>query len=214
VENPEEYLASLRRVIVSPLRALLHAMNTGVLQLTLRLTKHPHVCGLPIVDFSPGDTFKATLPQIREALELIDYYDPCRGRRLRRDVKYIILTRTRVSAVAEYWHSLQACLFDVDFVAANTAAVVAMLVAHEATHARLRRAGVRAERHRIERCCVSQEIAFAERLPEPGRSALIAWAQGKRVDCEFWSDAAVAERSRTRLLTTGTPAWILRLFDR
>jgi hypothetical protein len=205
---------SVRSTLVAPLRRLLFAVNIGALRLTLRLTKHSHVRGLPVADFAPSGTFESACPKVGDALELIDYYDPCRSRRLRREFKYVILARTRISAVAEYWHSLRACVLDVDFVTANTSAVVATLIVHEATHARLHRAGVRSDRYRIEHCCVSQEIAFAERLPEPGRSALVAWAQAKRVDSDFWSETAFLTRARERLLTTRAPAWMVRLFGK
>ena len=206
---------TLRYFIFAPVGFVLWAVNIGLLHLTLRLTKHRRSLGVAIVNFAPrGTSFEAALAKVSEALALIDGYDPRRFRRITRDVKYVIVARTRVSTVAEYWHSLRACMLDIDFVTGNSPGVIAMLIAHEATHARLRRIPVRSARHRVERCCVHQEIAFAERLPEPARAALVGWAQTKQVDEAFWSESSVRERANQRLIGTGMPGWIVRVFGK
>jgi hypothetical protein len=185
------------------------------LRLTLRLTTHARVLEVDVVDFGPSGSFSAAFPKIEEALKLIAEHDSRRFARLRRDLRYVILTRTTTSDVGEYWPALRACLLDVGFVAAQTSGVVALTIVHEATHARLRAAGIGyagAHRARVERCCIGEEIVFAKRVPDG--TELLAYARRKPTSDEFWSDAAVAGRRLRRWRSLGWPAWLTNLAKR
>jgi hypothetical protein len=70
---------------------------------------------------------------------------------------------------SRYLAGLQTCLLGVTYVRRVAPLELAMMMVHEATHARLSQHGlayVGECRQRIERLCVAAEIAFAENVPE------------------------------------------------
>ena len=76
--------------------------------------------------------------------------------------------------------------------------LIAAVIVHEATHARLERYGIGYEeklRARIEAVCFRRELAFAAKLPngeavrQPAEDRLKAYASAN-----FWTNAAFAER--------------------
>jgi len=102
--------------------------------------------------------------RLRAALALIARVDPLRYRRLRRDMRRIALLRR---GGPEYASEVGACLLPSAYLKAGTTEAVATTIVHEATHARLCRAGIGygpAMRPRVEAACIRQQIAFAERL--------------------------------------------------
>ena len=194
------------------MRLVLGAANTAMLRTVLFLTRHPIAGGFKIVDFAPKGTFASVLPVVNEAIDLIATYDPRRYHRIRRDIRYIIVARTPLSEVAEYWPNLRACILDPSFVGSHAAGSIALSIVHEATHARLWKAGVRYGenvRARVERRCILEEIAFARRVPDGGE--LESEARGRLHDPAFWGDEAMRSRQQKRLEAIGMPAWVRRL---
>jgi hypothetical protein len=195
-----------------PLVAVLGAANTAMLRANLRLTTHTVVADVPVVDFAPSGSFTQALPNIREAVQLLATHDPRRFARIRRDLKYIVVTRTLLSEVAEYWPNLRACLLDASFATAQPPSTTALNIVHEATHARLWRAGIRYNelvRARVERCCIGEELAFAMRVPNGDE--LQGAARRKLYDASYWSDASMRDRKLKRLESRGVPRWLARL---
>jgi hypothetical protein len=183
-----------------------------MLRANLRLTKHTTAAGVPIVDFAPSGTFAPAFPKVRAAVDLIATHDPRRFVRLRQDLKYVIVARTPISEVAEYWPNLHACLVDAAFATAHPPGITALNIVHEAVHARLWKAGIRydeAIRARVERCCIMEELAFAERVPDGAE--LQAAAQRKLYDESYWNDGAMQDRQLNRLESQGVPRWLARL---
>jgi hypothetical protein len=183
-----------------------------MLRANLRLTKHAVVAGVPLVDFAPAGAFTQAFPAVRDAIQLLATHDPRRFARLRQDLDYIIVARTPVSPVAEYWPNLRACLLDATFAAAQPPGIAALSIVHEAAHARLWQAGVRydeALRGRVEHCCVREELAFARRVPDGAE--LETAARRKLHDHAYWNDAAMRARRLERLESHGVPRWLVRL---
>lgn len=85
-----------------------------------------------------------------------------------------------------------------------------MTLVHEATHARLHRAGVRYThdlRERIEAICLKAEIDFGRRLP--GAEQLVAEAQ-TALETRWWEAPSQQQREIGQLRALGVPGWLLR----
>lgn len=155
--------------------------------------------------------------KIIEALRLIRDFDPARYGRLLRDVRQILVTTLPASA-AQWVDSLQACELDERYIIreGTTLELVASLIVHEATHARLMRCGIGYEetlRDRVERVCLRREMAFAARLPTgTGRSQQ---AEATLEAMPDLSDKAMSERYlnglRDALLYLDMPTWLADL---
>lgn len=111
-----------------------------------------------------------------DALALIQEVDPARFERLRRDMPRILVTRARWP---QYWINRALCVLPADRVESAPAHELALALVHEATHARIHRAGVPwrlASYQRIEQRCVRSEIAFCRALAAAG------WKTDERVN--------------------------------
>jgi hypothetical protein len=154
--------------------------------------------------------FEIASSKIRDALELIATYDARRFGRLTRDVRRIWVGPT--ASQAEWFVELEMCVLRFEHVLSpdTSAARLALTLAHEATHARLDRGsfGYEEERRvRIERICVNQEIALAERLPDG--SSLAADARSRlSYGPEIFTDAAMRARADRLLRSMG---WVGRV---
>ena len=104
------------------------------------------------------------------------------------------------SSVASFEYRIYTCQIDTRYCLAETTTpeLLAAVIVHEATHARLWRRGIRyeeAQRPRIEEICVRREIAFAAKLPngedahDQAERTLALCATG-----ENWTSAAFRER--------------------
>ena len=123
-----------------------------------------------------------------------------------------------------YLPQFNTCIVDADFVAApdTTSADIAQGLVHEATHARLQRAGVayREElRPRIERICRNAETRFLHRLPNANEAlARLQQAIDREAHPDVWSDRQLWGRYRESrieaLRRIGCPDWIIRLVRR
>ena len=86
-----------------------------------------------------------------------------------------------------------------------------MMIVHEATHARLWRAGYRydeANRGRIERICVRAETTFASRIPD---SAVAIARTEQLLESQWWTREEHQRRSLVELRTLGCPQWLVRI---
>jgi hypothetical protein len=144
----------------------------------------------------PGE-FEIAIGKVHDALKLIATHDPRRFARLTRDVRCIWVGPT--ANRAEWFVELEMCVLRFEYVMspATSAARLALTLAHEAAHARLDRGGFGYEedcRLRLERICVNEEIALAEKLPNA--SALAADARSRLSHGpEVFTDAAVRARA-------------------
>ena len=137
------------------------------------------------------------LPRVQEALSLISNYDRPRYDLIVRDLDRIWV-RLLTSGAGEFNAALRACVLEERFVRAETtdAALIAAVIVHEATHARLWRCGFgydEDERQRIEAICVRRELAFARRLPDG--TTLREFAQGAlAISPSYWTNEASSDR--------------------
>jgi hypothetical protein len=163
------------------LRLWLYRQRVG---LVLRLSERRKIHGLLVVVTTVGTDVEPELAfrRVREALDLIAAHDPRCLSRMRRDLN-VIWVRRHPLCRASHDPLLGACVIDLpNFVASDrfSAAEIAASIVHEATHARLKRAGVvysAATAARIERICRKAELRFGRRLPDNG-AAVVERARG------------------------------------
>lgn len=134
-----------------------------LLALRLMLAQSPQTVarGMTIVDITASEDSALLLKRIADALHVFAALDARRWRRATQDLSRIVLTHAR--AAAKYVPSASACFVDVAYTRCQTPEVIASAIVHEATHARLWKAGIRYEswrRARIERRCIREELAF------------------------------------------------------
>ena len=107
--------------------------------------------------------------RMEEGLRLIKQYDPIRYRRLIRDLDRIWITLLP-GDLGHYRTELKLCALDERYVLAEdtTPDLIASVIVHEATHARLKRRGIGYDepiQSRVEAVCFRRELAFADKLP-------------------------------------------------
>jgi hypothetical protein len=150
--------------------------------------------GFIIRDARDHDHVGALVQRVADALCLIAELDERRLDRMRRLARRIVIVPT-LGTDGEYWWSPRVLVVS-EYHARNAPLErIAMTLVHEATHARLREAGIgydAANRHRVERACIGEELAFARRLPEP--EPWLEQASAKQIDPDHWSDEQMQQR--------------------
>ena len=142
------------------------------------------------------------LARVEQALLLVKQHSPVHYSCIINNLERIwIFGLTHIGA--EYNHSLKACVFDYRFLAdpKTSTKLIASVIVHEATHARLERCGITYDedrRVRIEAICLRREWALAARLPDSAElqqliSERLDWCQANP---DFFSDAQFRERRR------------------
>ena len=146
--------------------------------------------------------------KVADALRLIAERGPRFHIRIVRDVRRFLFAGV---SGGRYIAGLQTCLIGVGYARRVPAIELAMTMIHEATHARLSRAGFRyraACRERIERVCVAQEIAFAQRVP--GSASAIDGVR-QLLETKWWRTEERLEADTSELKTRGVPAWLINV---
>jgi hypothetical protein len=158
-----------------------------------------------------------TLSRAREALQLIKEHDPQRYRRLTQDLKRVLICP--LPASGRFNARIEACELDEKFVLAEatTPELLASVIVHEATHARLRSYGFGYKemvRPKVEAICVRRQLAFTRKLPT-GQQAR-QWAQETLTYCSpvNLSDASKSKRDHDwyveEFRRLGAPNWVVR----
>lgn len=116
--------------------------------------------------------------KVEQALALIATVDARRYRRLRQDLRYILVGPVKG---AQFWTISSTCALARDDVRMRSVATIALMIVHEGTHARLNRAGLYpwpGIRTRLENRCIKEERSFAFLLQDRGYTGidkLLAW---------------------------------------
>lgn len=123
-------------------------------------------CGIRFVDATDVGDPTADLDRLKNACELLEYYDVYRFRQLRRFISTIVIEEN-LPARAVYFIGTSTCAVTRKLLSETTASIAAALV-HEAAHARIDRLGVRQFGYRLERIeqiCMREEIEFVKHFP-------------------------------------------------
>ena len=175
-----------RRASVSPGAAL----RSVLLRMLAYTCPRRQVRGFQLVDLCASGSLELFARKVSEALELIETHDPVRFARIRRDLKRFAL----IAGGGEFYHhGLNAYVMDVGSMKTRSVSELAATIVHEATHARLVRAGFSAtdsDRERIEHICTEAEAGFAEKLPND----------------------ALGSRRRDQLRASVVPRWLIDVY--
>jgi hypothetical protein len=161
-------------------RALLRRVYANWQAVTFRASRPTTVCNIEVAAFLapwlPG--VRQGIDRVSTALNLISMYDPNRLARIQRDLPRIFVTGC--AGDAQFLAELDMCLLRGDRILAHdiTPVQIALLIVHEAIHARLSHLGIGfnpAIRARHELICTKAELAFALRLEEPERAWYVAY---------------------------------------
>ncbi len=174
----------------------------------VRLARSFRYDGLEIRVFEEADEAREVFLKASDALGLIADRDPADYRRIRRHVSRILFMSVSGGL---YVPRLRTCVISIDYAKRSTALDVAMMIVHEATHARLWSLGCRYTRSAQdweERTCVKAEIAFASKISDSAQS--IARTQNLLSE-PWWTDDAKYLRSADELGRLGCPPWLTRL---
>jgi hypothetical protein len=127
---------------------------------------------------APSDSME----RMSRALDLLHELDPRRRRRLTVDLDFIVLYRfSRTSHSAAFAPGSRTAYISITAIEALSDANLAVMLAHEGTHARLDRLRLvgwpRTLRYRLELRALREELAFAALLPKIGYTGIEAWIE-------------------------------------
>lgn len=167
------------------------------------------VFGFRIINLTDSWRDETLLSKLREAFELIRTLDPRRFARMQRDVKRVVVVPY---SGPEYIHAVRACMLSSEYVRKGSAEALALTLVHEATHARLMRAGIGYEgplRERVERVCVESEVRFARLLPDSADRVARAYAT---LRSPWWTDEKEFEERIRQYAQLGWPRWYIKAY--
>jgi hypothetical protein len=181
--------------------------------LFIRLSRNTKFDGLWIGVFSE-DRDNELPRRVSEALQLIKTYDPYRYRRVLREIDRILVCLLPDNAAA-FVPELRRCLVDPRYIRSCSPEFLASAIVHEATHGALirRNIGYSEElRHRVEKVCMRQELAFARKIPH-GQELRQTIERSLERAPEFWADEVVSKRTRKGEVEmaryAGIPNWLV-----
>ena len=189
--------------------ALATAFRSALLRLLALTCPRKQVRGFEVVDLGASGSLEFFTRKVSDALQLIETHDPPRFARIRRDMKRFAL----IPGGGEFYHhGLNAYVMDVGSAQTRSVSELAATIVHEATHARLMRAGffpTEAEKEEVERICTEAEASFAEKLPDaPG----LAEKARAKLSTRWWTAEAMRSRRMEQFRASGMPKWLLGLF--
>jgi hypothetical protein len=193
----------------------MRSRKARVMRLVYRYSEKFRMARIPVAFFLLNNRGRISVCQkIEQALRLIAEHDPLRFARLRRDVRRILIFTLR-GFRGRWFQPLRMCVLDRGYLLLSDAdaSEIASTIVHEATHARLMRAGFNYDpeiRHRVERLCFKAEIAFGKRVPNGLWLIARAEAQLAR-DPHDWTDEALLECRFDWLQETSFANWFFRL---
>jgi hypothetical protein len=181
-----------------------------LLRAAVALSERAKIEGFEVADVRVGATDTALMERVADVIRFVIHTDPRRARRMSQDVQRVVLMDLGGSA-GSYLAAIDACALDPQQVQLQPIEATALVLVHEATHARIEKAGIRYDpvmRGRIENICVKQEIAFARRFS--GGATYIASAQ-RALNHPWWSVADERQREDRQLRSLGWPEWAIKL---
>lgn len=153
------------------------------------------------------------------AIGVIDRADPKTLKRIRQNLRGILVCEYAFGSKGLYNHSSQLCVLHPDYLDRDPEPeAVSLTLVHESMHAKISTMGISYKRfpHRIERLCMSAEIAFAKKLSSnrnliPGvRSRYIHVFEDYNPQEKIKDEMRSLERWKVPSLAKKPLRWILR----
>jgi hypothetical protein len=163
------------------------------------------------VELEDADVADATTidSTICESLRLLSAYAPRHMNGLTRAVRCVLLQRAPNSS---FLTASRVIVLDLSMVRRGDPLLLAAILVHEATHARIAAAGIHAYRDlqaRIERRCLLEQVGFLCKVPggEP-----LAEYFSQFFEVRWWDNANVTKRRVGYFSDIGVPIWLVRLY--
>lgn len=181
--------------------------------LIIRLSRSINIDGLWVGVFSEK-CGEIMLVRVGEALRLIKTYDPNRYRMVLKEIDRLLICLLPCYT-AVFVTELRRCLIDPRYILTSSPEFVASAIVHEATHGKLirRKIGYSEEfRYRVEKVCMRQEWAFAQKIPD-GEELRQSIERRLGLAPEFWADEVASKRHREGEVAmaryAGIPNWLV-----
>jgi hypothetical protein len=148
-----------------------------------------------------------------EALNLLKASAPGRYERVRHSLKGILIFG-KDSIRGSYMSDTGICRLRESFMLApdTTAAAIACVLVHEATHGRLFRLGIPYDellRYRVEMVCIKATLLTARRLPR-AEVEVDRCRRQLTLDPKYLSNESFTQRADGELRELGAPVWLIR----
>ena len=173
--------------------------------LLIVLSTRKSVHGLPVSVVGKPEDADDVFRRVAAALDLIDRYGIGGLDTIRNRLKRLLFTET---SGGDYHHSIRTCRISVSYARRVPPVDLAMMIVHEATHARLAEEGrkyIGDQREKIERECIAEEVAFAKRIP--GTEDVVARTEAL-LDHNWWMGKEYERSMLSELRARGVPEWI------
>lgn len=160
------------------------AMQWCIERLTVLLAPSRLVCGVNVYLLAPTREADHLAGNLEQVFRLVAQVDPRRWAQFRRDCScVVVLERNRAS----FWPGLRACVLPAIHVGEDAHIIPAAQLVHEATHARIHRAGLRylpdlADRMEVR--CISEQLHFLARVSQEdfeGLETIREWYASRRL---------------------------------
>jgi HEXXH motif-containing protein len=161
-EEPREMISRCRYHLQ---RALGLAVRPALFAVMRALSQRRELHGVEVWAMADTADDGPLFDRVAEALRLIRESDPLRFARVRRYLRRIIVLDNEA---ALHIPDIGACALGKNAVLSVSSSRLAASIVHEATHARLRAAGVLVEPRTLEReevLCVQEAVSFLEKVP-------------------------------------------------
>ena len=184
-------------------------------RILIRLSRSIIVDGLWIGVFGDEEN-PEVLHRVNGALQVIKTYDPYRYKRVLRET-HRVWVHYLPGNPAEFATELRRCLLDPRFVLSSSPEIIASAIVHEATHGKLGRYNIGYSeeiRHRVEKVCMRQELAFARKLPN-GEELRQRVDRRLAFPPELWTSEAMYQRRRAgviALFRSELSKWLVEKF--
>jgi hypothetical protein len=142
--------------------------------------------------------------KVESAVSLICEHDSVMCSRVRR-LRWLVVANLPEPG-GEYWSELNVCALDADYVQKAPVPRIALVIVHEATHARVAKLAPQMDAKRAECICMRAELAFAKKLPGADEHAQRI---KKSFTKEWWHERHDGEAD-FRLRELGFPEWLVR----
>lgn len=162
--------------------------------------------GFELVNTADDHLYEAFVEKLDQGLDVIQYFDPLLFRRIRQSIKRFIFVP---GGGDHYSPVLEAHMMDASTLIQQTNLYTALLIVHEATHARLERRGIsmtQLNAARVERLCVDAQVNFARRVPGGEE---VAQQLLRTLETPWWGADEARSRSIRRLRLAGWPKWLI-----
>lgn len=188
---------------------MLFAVRDIPLYLLMKASRARRLEGVEVRIFESEGNAKPLFAKLAEALKLIGEVEPSVLEHLQRDARCLLVT---LGPGGHFLQGSRICRLGIESVMKRPSLQLAMLIVHEATHARLWGEGRRfrpEEQGEAEKLCVQAEVEFAARVPNS--EAAIASAL-QLLNTEWWTDSNFKRNKTVLLRNMGCPEWLLRVF--